>query len=651
MYLFTISAAATATLLLVAAAFLLFTQKKYLLLNIFIIYLAVTALWIAGNAATDIAPTVPLTLLFAGITWIAGAFEVSFFILFIHVFIYERLPSRAQIILFFLPALLTSPFAFSSYSIEHVILHTDQPNETFPGPIYLIGFVTIFTYLIFSFYQIIAFLRHATDLKRTQAVYILIGFSSLLIGQLIFTVVLPILGELRFYTAGPQFALIFAYCTGYAILKHKLIDFKIIFQRSLIYTVLFSIIVCIYALALVFTTKFYSIEQNTILDILSGVIAILFSLYTIPRLDAFLRRATDPIFYSDRYEYEKALHELSQTLSESADLNTIISHSESALERILRASVITIGNKSKFSNVELSIMIPGSKKAQIFIGPKKSGSPYTTTDKLLLETFANQASVAIERALLFKDIKERAQELERRVEERTQKIKTIQEQQKAVMLQLTHNLQTPLAILTTHFERLRGRIQNQDFASLELSVKDVSSYIARLLRLARLENRQEPTIEVSVSLSNLMQEVIEEVSIIAESHYQEIIYSYTPDLYVRGDQMRIREAIMNIISNALKYASGNQPIQITLKKYQKQAQIICKNYGSFLSKVDLENIFTAFYRSKGHDSITGTGLGLAITKEIVEQHGGKIYATSSKAGGTSFIINLPLESRPKTDHK
>jgi two-component system phosphate regulon sensor histidine kinase PhoR len=243
---------------------------------------------------------------------------------------------------------------------------------------------------------------------------------------------------------------------------------------------------------------------------------------------------------------------------------------------------------------------------------------------------------------LFQDISKRAQELEKRVEDRTRDIKDIQEAQRSVMLQLSHNLQTPLAILRNSLESLRDHLQPSQFKTLEHSISDTSYFITRLLRLARLESRHETIVSTTFSLSELVSDIVDETSIIATSQQLATTHSITQNINITSDPQYWRDILLNIVSNAIKYSDGLAPIQISLTKTKKYIYLRCTNSGPIIPKKDHSKIFTPFYRLDAHAHIKGTGLGLAITKQMVELLGGTLTVSSTKAKGTTFTVSFPV---------
>jgi signal transduction histidine kinase len=640
-FVFTFSGAAIASLFAIAAAVFFHSNKRDYLTQQYILYLIACIVWLCGNVVADTAQNYNLAFIASGIAFSGGAFVASFFLTFVHAFLEPEVPlSRARTAFYLLPGLYFTATAFSTLSIKQIFLFDNAPSQVDPGLNYPLSLCILLGIILFGLWKLFHAYKISTTQKQRQIVLISIGFIAVFCGQLIFTLILPLLGILDYYNVAPQFTAIFALATGYAIFKHQLLDVKVVIQRGVVYTVILTLIVGLYATIVSGAANFYQNRNQTVVNIALGSLAIIISLLTVPRLDRFLRRITDPIFFSDRYTYQEAVRDLSTVLHENTNLEEIILVSEEKLTKIFRAEFVSIGS-SESRPTELIVPIPGNHQANIFVGAKRSGARYTDEDTILLQTFANQAAIAIGRALLFREVKERADELEKRVESRTREIKSIQESQRSIMLQLSHNLQTPLAILLNSLERLRGQVPSEQFSPLELAVKDVSYFITRLLRLARLESGQEPITRESVDVSSLVIDIVEEVSVIAESKEESIIATIEPILTVNADAGHLREAFLNILSNALKYSDGVSPITVGLTATKEQVVFTCRNMGSVINVADRQHIFTPFYRSKGHEGIAGTGLGLATTKQIIDRHEGQISVTSTKRFGTCFTISLP----------
>ncbi len=640
-YLFSTSAAVIIVFFAVAAAFLFRQKQSDILARQYVWYLLACILWLTANLVADIANTWNVAYIASGLAFAGGSFIASYFLIFTHTFCTGLAPTMQRFWLYMSPGFIFSLLAYTPLSIKDVYVYPNAPSQVEPGIVYSISFFVLIGIIIYGLWQLQQQYWISDNRRRTQIVYISLGFLSVFVGQLVFTLALPLLGNLSYYNVAPQFTVFFALATGYAIFWHNLFEIRPFIQKGLIYSILLTTIVIIYITTVSLFAELYKNRTYTIIDTVIGIFSIIVALITVPKLDAWLRRITDPIFFSDRYEYAGAIHDLSKTLTQSTNLATLLPESEAALTRILRAEYVRVGNTPEHADDKLRITIPSNPPAYIAVGRKRSGTVYTTQDRLLLETFATQASVAFSRALLFQDVQDRAVQLERRVAARTKELQDVQESQRVIMLQLSHNLQTPLAILINSLETLKATVPGIDFTSLERAVHDVSGYITRLLRLARLESHQEPSDINRFSLSDLLIDIVEEVSIIASSTDHVIAAEITAHQYVEADKTHIREAVLNILSNALKYSEHASTIKVTLKANKHTAIIRCHNIGSYISPVDREAIFTPFYRNNEHKTISGTGLGLAIAKQMIERYDGTLKVVSTKNTGTTFTITLP----------
>lgn len=115
------------------------------------------------------------------------------------------------------------------------------------------------------------------------------------------------------------------------------------------------------------------------------------------------------------------------------------------------------------------------------------------------------------------------------------------------------------------------------------------------------------------------------------------------DIYLKCDADKLARVFNNILKNALSYSYSNSEIKITEKNFGDHIDITFQNKGKKIPEHQLNTIFEKFYRldSARSTNTGGSGLGLAIAKEIVELHGGKIFANSNDEF-TSFTIQLPI---------
>ncbi len=113
---------------------------------------------------------------------------------------------------------------------------------------------------------------------------------------------------------------------------------------------------------------------------------------------------------------------------------------------------------------------------------------------------------------------------------------------------------------------------------------------------------------------------------------------------VHVDSDRLAQVIVNLVNNAVKYSPDGSPLDICISQQEKYALLQVRDYGKGIAKDQLERIFDTFYRTPDAEksSKRGLGLGLAISKEIVERHGGRIWAESERGKGSTFYVEIPL---------
>jgi two-component system phosphate regulon sensor histidine kinase PhoR len=118
-------------------------------------------------------------------------------------------------------------------------------------------------------------------------------------------------------------------------------------------------------------------------------------------------------------------------------------------------------------------------------------------------------------------------------------------------------------------------------------------------------------------------------------------------IMINADADGVAEALINLLSNALKYSKDEKIIDVSIYQKGEYATIEIKDNGIGIPSDDLENIFESFYRSKNlsKDKVGGAGIGLTIVKHIMDAHGGKIEVKSILEKGSTFSIHFPLKNK------
>ncbi len=132
----------------------------------------------------------------------------------------------------------------------------------------------------------------------------------------------------------------------------------------------------------------------------------------------------------------------------------------------------------------------------------------------------------------------------------------------------------------------------------------------------------------------------------------ELLLEVEEEIRLRGDELRLHQMFLNLISNAIKYTPENGRLEIGLKMVDGFAVVAINDSGIGIPEEHLAHIFDRFYRvDKARNRMDGgTGLGLAIVKWIAEAHGGSIQVTSEVGKGSSFSVRLPIKGPEEGKH-
>ena len=125
---------------------------------------------------------------------------------------------------------------------------------------------------------------------------------------------------------------------------------------------------------------------------------------------------------------------------------------------------------------------------------------------------------------------------------------------------------------------------------------------------------------------------------------QVVFYPSAEPLELQMDVVRIAQAILNLVSNALKYSSADKPVEVRVSWNDQRALLRVQDHGFGIAPEELPHIFEMYYRAPRARSSTasGLGLGLTIVKDIIDLHGGRIWCESEQGIGTTFFVELPL---------
>jgi signal transduction histidine kinase len=544
--------------------------------------------------------------------------------------------------------------------------------------------------------------KRATDLEeRKRMQWLLFGFF---IGPFSFIIfwILPILltGQALIPEALVLIFLVAIPITfSIAIVKYHLMNINLLVRRSVVYTIILAIIILTYvgisslitlfindinpafpsvltALAVVallqpvkagiqkfVDTKFFRVEydyreeQKRFLDDLKNI-------YHIQTLAELIVNRTDKLIpvekigffeLSDQTGRVKIIAnkgwELLKGRSirfESENLKTDMSLPIAVDDKVEPGLKIESADMKVFKRWGMVLVFPvkspiGVIHGFLVLGAKKSGSRFLKDDIDLLNAVVIASALAIDRIKLQEDLILEHLEAKR--------LEELNELKSFFMHTITHELKTPLTSIKLFTEKLHDKKHcGSDKADFFLKVIDGESdklrrLIDNILDYARIDKGMKSYYQKPINLSQVVEKAIESMRYQFMISKQSVeVMNDSEEIIINADEEAIERAITNLLTNAIKYSSGESKTTVTIKKVNSSAGVEVRDNGSGISNEDLKNIFEPFKRVKAVESnkIEGTGLGLAIVKHIMDAHNGQVEVESELGKGSKFTLWFSL---------
>ncbi|MFI5303506.1 MAG: sensor histidine kinase, partial [Nitrospiria bacterium] len=214
---------------------------------------------------------------------------------------------------------------------------------------------------------------------------------------------------------------------------------------------------------------------------------------------------------------------------------------------------------------------------------------------------------------------------------------------------VSHELRTPMSSIMGFSELLLNRKFSHDkqtkyLETIHLESQRLATILNDFLDLQKLESKEPGLLLETIDCREFIETVLARfpTSIYRNHKFSKKI---SPDLpEVRGDQKRLIQVLINLVSNAIKYSPKGGTVTVEARREEEDVFISVKDEGIGIPEEKQEKIFTKFFRvdSSDHREIGGTGLGLSICKEIIQLHGGRIWVESHEQEGTRFTFSLPV---------
>jgi signal transduction histidine kinase len=299
-----------------------------------------------------------------------------------------------------------------------------------------------------------------------------------------------------------------------------------------------------------------------------------------------------------------------------------------------------------------AIMLTGYASLESAVAALRSGA----YDYLMKPSDVEELRATVNRAIERRALRRRLLELEE-----VDRLKT------QFLSMASHELRTPLTAVSGFIQVARRRITRAAENDSGVDWKQEATRAAETLELAQRQSRRlgrlvDELLDVSrlqlgrvelhqreLDLVHSVREVVERMKLLHASHAFEL-KTDTQKAIVLADQDRIDQVFENLLGNAVKYSPAGGAVSVTIAIDGSEAQVSISDEGIGISADELENVFNIFYRSPdpraGH--VGGLGLGLYISREIVNRHGGRLWAESGPKGST-FYVAMPLVTSAKPE--
>jgi len=214
----------------------------------------------------------------------------------------------------------------------------------------------------------------------------------------------------------------------------------------------------------------------------------------------------------------------------------------------------------------------------------------------------------------------------------------------------SHQFRTPLSTIQTSLDLLEFYIGNGNesrqieiLRKLKKSVGYLTDTVEKITSLYLYRSAKlKPKIR-KVDLRNFVNDLLEEIVInIGDSHYINVGIEAGLDT-IECDEFILKQILLNLLNNAIKYSPGGGQIRLDIKKEKKKLKFSVKDEGVGISKGDLDKLFHPFFRGRNAVSIPGIGLGLAIVKNLAKIHKASLGCFSRINQGSEFVIIIPAE--------
>jgi len=298
----------------------------------------------------------------------------------------------------------------------------------------------------------------------------------------------------------------------------------------------------------------------------------------------------------------------------------------------------------------LTVPLVGAGEAVGAIALRRSEvRPFTDRQIELLQTFADQAVIAIENTRLFEEVQARTRELAKTVED----LEIASQHKSQFVANMSHELRTPLAAILGYAELMQegfyeplGQKSLDALTRIRSNGKHLLGLINTVLDIAKIESGQFTLNMVEYAIESVVETVRSATESLAQNKKLALKTEVAKSLPIGlGDEQRLTQVLLNLVGNAIKFTDTGE-VRVTATAVNGHFNVTVTDTGPGIPEEHQARIFEQFHQvdSSNTKAKGGTGLGLAIAKQIVEMHGGRIWVDSTLGKGSTFQMELPTRA-------
>jgi PAS domain S-box-containing protein len=256
---------------------------------------------------------------------------------------------------------------------------------------------------------------------------------------------------------------------------------------------------------------------------------------------------------------------------------------------------------------------------------------------------------------MVEDITE-SQKIRQELQHALEQEKELSELKSRFVTMTSHEFRTPLSTILSSAELLEHyshRWSDQKkvdhLRRIQTAVKHLTGMLDEVLVIGRVEAGMVTVDLASLDLLEVMADLVEEISLGVGAQHEIHFTCPEASFLVRMDEGLLRQILLNLLTNAVKYSPAGSRIDLELRRNDGQILIQISDEGVGIPDEDLSRLFEPFYRGQNTNHIPGTGLGLAIVKRSLDHLHGTITVNSQERVGTTFIVEIPIPAESDDD--